>query len=104
MSESPLTDVRQYLNLVVISVVTLPPIFFFDFNSFIICFSCTPVNNLNVTLALDAGSSTANSLEFICSSGTFLNGQIASVKIYNKALTDKEIRQNYEAHKPRFNK
>ena len=68
--------------------------------------------NFNVTTSFSSGvaqiSSSGGTMEIghrdAGGSGTFLNGQIASVKIYNKALTDKEIRQNYEAHKPRFNK
>ena len=35
--------------------------------------------------------------------GTYLNGKIYSVRIYNRALTDKEIEQNYQRDKNRFN-
>jgi len=34
---------------------------------------------------------------------TSLNGNIASVKFYNKALTSEEVSQNYNAQKSRFN-
>lgn len=35
--------------------------------------------------------------------GTYLNGKIYAVRIYNRCLTDKEIQQNYKQDKIRFN-
>ena len=35
--------------------------------------------------------------------GSYLNGKIYSVRIYNRALTDKEIEQNYKRDISRFN-
>ena len=68
--------------------------------------------NFNVTTSFSSGVAQVRSNGDVMEighrddggAGTFLNGQIASVKIYNKALTTQEVRQNYEAHKPRFNK
>ena len=68
--------------------------------------------NFNVTTSFSSGVAQVRSNGDVMEighrddggAGTFLNGQIGSVKIYNKALTAQEVRQNYEAHKPRFNK
>ena len=61
------------------------------------------------TSATGSASGTANistaNLYLGASSGTTrdLNGQIAIFRIYNKVLTEKEIRKNYESQiKPRF--
>jgi hypothetical protein len=35
--------------------------------------------------------------------GRFMNGSLGSVQLYNRALTDFEIKQNYNALKRRFN-
>jgi hypothetical protein len=35
--------------------------------------------------------------------GYYYNGNISSVKVYNRALTAEEVQQNYNALKPRFN-
>ena len=32
----------------------------------------------------------------------FYNGNISNLKLYSRALTDAEIKQNYNAHKGRF--
>ena len=35
--------------------------------------------------------------------GSYLNGKIYSVRIYNRCLTDAEIQHNYNRDKKRFN-
>lgn len=60
----------------------------------------TTNNSVGATL-----SSSASQLYIGKDSGIerYFNGQISSVMIYNRALSDNEILQNYYAHKSRFN-
>lgn len=57
-------------------------------------------NSLNVTLNTNQGNQYIGSFN---SNGYFYNGEIAIVKIYNKALSAGEVRQNFNAYKNRFN-
>ena len=57
-------------------------------------------NNLNVTLNTNQGNQYIGSYN---SGGYFYNGEIAIVKIYNRALSAGEVRQNYLHYKTRFN-
>jgi hypothetical protein len=57
-------------------------------------------NSLNVTLNTNQGNQYIGSYN---SNGYFYNGEIAVVKVYNRALTAQEIRQNYQQYKTRFN-
>ena len=54
-----------------------------------------PRNNTVIALGTDALGSTSGL--------TFLNGKIYSVRIYNRALTEEEVQQNYQIDKMRFN-
>jgi len=61
-------------------------------------------NTISLTSAI-ATNDTTNNMHigsFNDSSGGYLNGDVAQVKIYNKALTADEILQNYNALKNRF--
>lgn len=53
--------------------------------------------NANTILALGTNPSGTNAQQ-----GAWLNGKIYSVHIYNRALTDEEIAQNYAIDKARF--
>jgi hypothetical protein len=57
-------------------------------------------NSLNVTLNTNQGNQYIGSYN---SNGYFYNGEIAVVKVYNRALTAGEITQNYGHYKTRFN-
>jgi len=57
-------------------------------------------NGLNVTLNTNQGNQYIGSYN---SNGYFYNGEIAVVKVYNRALTAGEVRQNYLHYKTRFN-
>jgi len=57
-------------------------------------------NNLNVTLNTNQGNQYIGSYN---SNGYFYNGEIAVVKIYNRALSSSEVQQNYLHYKTRFN-
>lgn len=65
---------------------------------------------LNGTLANTNSTSTGNGLNDIpftlgkdpCTAGTNWSGSIGVVQLYNRALTPNEIKQNYEALKPRY--
>ena len=57
-------------------------------------------NSLNVTLNTNQGNQYIGSYN---SNGYFYNGEIAIVKVYNRALTAAEVRQNYNKYKTRFN-
>ena len=70
------------------------------------------VNGVNQTLSQQYSSENANSRNFnsgygtICgwlaSSGYYMNQQVSSFRVYNRALTQSEITQNYNAQKSRF--
>jgi hypothetical protein len=62
----------------------------------------TLMNNssLNVTLNTNQGNQYIGSYN---SNGYFYNGEIAVVKVYNRALSAGEIKQNYNHYKTRFN-
>jgi hypothetical protein len=57
-------------------------------------------NSLNVTLNTNQGNQYIGSYN---SNGYFYNGEIAVVKVYNRALSAGEVRQNYLHYKTRFN-
>jgi hypothetical protein len=57
-------------------------------------------NGLNVTLNTNQGNQYIGSYN---SNGYFYNGEIAVVKIYNRALSSSEVQQNYLHYKTRFN-
>ena len=57
-------------------------------------------NSLNVTLNTNQGNQYIGSYN---SNGYFYNGEIAVVKVYNRALSAGEIKQNYGHYKTRFN-
>jgi hypothetical protein len=57
-------------------------------------------NSLNVTLNTNQGNQYIGSYN---SNGYFYNGEIAVVKVYNRALSAGEIKQNYNHYKTRFN-
>lgn len=72
----------------------------------------TPVgtpNNVSSTSAIDLNSSTDNIYIGSYADATglapvyFLNGNIGQASIYNRALSDQEVLQNYNATKTRFN-
>ena len=50
-----------------------------------------------------SGSYNINAVGSIGSGGRYWNGNIASVQIYNRALSAAEVKQNYDALKTRFN-
>jgi hypothetical protein len=67
----------------------------------------TPQNLLYVS-TIPSTSGPSNSVLSIGNSqgvggGNFSNGNIASVQIYNRSLSDSEVLQNYNAQKSRFN-
>jgi len=55
----------------------------------------SPSNNTIMALGTNPGGSNAG--------GSYLDGKIYSVRIYNRCLTDNEIKQNYNKDKSRFN-
>jgi hypothetical protein len=57
-------------------------------------------NSLNVTLNTNQGNQYIGSYN---SNGYFYNGEIAVVKVHNRALSAGEIKQNYGHYKTRFN-
>lgn len=62
----------------------------------------SPAINLTSATATNDTTNNMHIGSFNDSSGGYLNGDVAQVKIYNKALTADEILQNYNALKNRF--
>jgi hypothetical protein len=59
----------------------------------------TPLSNTTVT---SMSTTITNIGRYITGNGNFLKGNLASFKVYNRALTETEIVQNYNATKTRF--
>lgn len=58
-----------------------------------------PINSTRFALGVNASGENYDNME---SSETFNNFEVYSVRIYNRALTDEEISQNYNVDKERF--
>jgi hypothetical protein len=55
-----------------------------------------------LVLSLNTGNSANTYLGSAFGTALFLNGNIATFTVYNRALTSAEILQNYDATKSRF--
>ena len=60
------------------------------------------LNSTNTTGASSYAFGSLNTFAIGGPSGDYVNGNIAMVRVYNRALSDQEIRQNYNATKGRY--
>ncbi len=72
-------------------------------NSYDIGSTTTISYSSNNSLLIGAEVGSGSTPDGIYPNGSYLNGRVASVKIYNRALSQQEVIQNYNATKSRFN-